>query len=374
MWEEPADRDRVVLTTFHRAKGLQWPTVIVAGLGAGLMPIAAAQTPAAIDEERRLFYVALTRSEEELWCSWFERTDDDAGQGGPPRGPSPWLAPVERTIARAREGGGPDGGGGGLGPGGRAPGAAGRGGGTHRLRPLAGSRGGTGQRRSCQHDLRGEVASLPGPIRQERLAAGGGRGRRRHGVSRRAAATLEGVACSRGADRRRRRTRARLHRGRPPHRVGVPGVRRLPRVRHRAGDPAAAAASRVAARGRIRHGGALGAHGTADVRVYREDQPQRLLRPFRPPTGHGADGVPGRREPARSIITRPGARLLHAPAGRWCAGRYRPPRSVLRGVAIRRGGQRHRRGPEADRAAAVLEGGRHRGRRIRVPDRNLPHL
>ena len=36
--DAPTDRDRVVLTTFHRAKGLQWPTVIVLGLGAGLMP------------------------------------------------------------------------------------------------------------------------------------------------------------------------------------------------------------------------------------------------------------------------------------------------------------------------------------------------
>jgi DNA helicase-2/ATP-dependent DNA helicase PcrA len=87
----------VVLTTFHRAKGLQWPTVIVLGLGAGLMPIASAQTPAAIDEERRLLYVALTRSEEELWCSWY---DDTPGPGGrAARGPSPWLAAMQRTIA-----------------------------------------------------------------------------------------------------------------------------------------------------------------------------------------------------------------------------------------------------------------------------------
>jgi DNA helicase II / ATP-dependent DNA helicase PcrA len=97
-WSRPEateDRDRVVLTTFHRAKGLQWPTVIVLGLGAGLMPIASAQTPAAVDEERRLLYVALTRSEEELWCSWYE----DAGSGARgTRGPSPWLAAIERTI------------------------------------------------------------------------------------------------------------------------------------------------------------------------------------------------------------------------------------------------------------------------------------
>ncbi|HSZ35952.1 MAG TPA: ATP-dependent helicase [Acidimicrobiales bacterium] len=94
---DPATQDAVVLTTFHRAKGLQWPTVLVLGLGAGLMPIASARTDAAIDEERRLLYVALTRSEDELWCSWFERTGENPN--GAARGPSPWLAPIERTVA-----------------------------------------------------------------------------------------------------------------------------------------------------------------------------------------------------------------------------------------------------------------------------------
>jgi DNA helicase-2/ATP-dependent DNA helicase PcrA len=96
--EDPAAVDHVVLTTFHRAKGLQWPTVLVLGLSAGLMPIASAQTDAAIDEERRLLYVALTRSEDELWCSWFERVGDDPS--GRARPPSPWLAPIERTVAQ----------------------------------------------------------------------------------------------------------------------------------------------------------------------------------------------------------------------------------------------------------------------------------
>jgi DNA helicase-2/ATP-dependent DNA helicase PcrA len=97
---EVADRDHVVLTTFHRAKGLQWPTVIVLGLHDGLMPIASALTPAAVEEERRLLYVALTRSEEELWCSWFSRTaDEDGPRPSVTRGPSRWLAPMERTIA-----------------------------------------------------------------------------------------------------------------------------------------------------------------------------------------------------------------------------------------------------------------------------------
>jgi DNA helicase-2/ATP-dependent DNA helicase PcrA len=100
--DDPAARDHVVLTTFHRAKGLQWPTVMVLGLGAGLMPIASAQTDAAVDEERRLLYVALTRSEDELWCSWFERSGD-ASSSSSGRGPSPWLAPIERTVAQLQK-------------------------------------------------------------------------------------------------------------------------------------------------------------------------------------------------------------------------------------------------------------------------------
>jgi DNA helicase-2/ATP-dependent DNA helicase PcrA len=98
---EEVNRDAVVLTTFHRSKGLQWHTVMIIGLSEGLMPIASARTPAAIEEERRLFYVALTRAEEELWCSWSAGEGSTSASGSPrSRGPSPWLAAVERTIAR----------------------------------------------------------------------------------------------------------------------------------------------------------------------------------------------------------------------------------------------------------------------------------
>ena len=105
-------------------------------------PSASAQTPAAIDEERRLLYVALTRSEEELWCSWFERTADDAARGVARREPSPWLAPDRAGDRRAPEGGGADGRRGGLGPGGRAAAAAsrGRGGRGRRTRPVRSDR------------------------------------------------------------------------------------------------------------------------------------------------------------------------------------------------------------------------------------------
>ncbi|HUI02416.1 MAG TPA: ATP-dependent helicase, partial [Acidimicrobiales bacterium] len=62
--------DAVELCTFHRAKGLEWPAVAVVGLEAGMVPIVHASAPEALAEEHRLLYVALTRAEDELWCSW----------------------------------------------------------------------------------------------------------------------------------------------------------------------------------------------------------------------------------------------------------------------------------------------------------------
>jgi DNA helicase-2/ATP-dependent DNA helicase PcrA len=94
------DEDRVALTTFHRAKGLQWPAVFVVGLSAGFVPIASARGAPARDEERRLLYVALTRAEDELTCTWARfRGGPDEASGGE-RVASPWLDPVERTARR----------------------------------------------------------------------------------------------------------------------------------------------------------------------------------------------------------------------------------------------------------------------------------
>ena len=87
--------DGVELSTFHRAKGLEWPAVAVIGLEDGMVPIAYATTPQAVAEERRLLYVALTRAEDELWCSW-ARTRR-AGDRTWRCDPSPLLAAVEEA-------------------------------------------------------------------------------------------------------------------------------------------------------------------------------------------------------------------------------------------------------------------------------------
>ncbi|HET9602324.1 MAG TPA: ATP-dependent helicase [Acidimicrobiales bacterium] len=58
--------DAVALLSFHAAKGLEWPTVVVIGAVAGVVPHSSARTSAARAEERRLFHVAVTRAEREL--------------------------------------------------------------------------------------------------------------------------------------------------------------------------------------------------------------------------------------------------------------------------------------------------------------------
>ena len=65
--------DAVELLTFHAAKGLEWPVVVVAGVEKGLVPHASATTAAARAEEVRLLHVALTRAEHGLHLTWARR-------------------------------------------------------------------------------------------------------------------------------------------------------------------------------------------------------------------------------------------------------------------------------------------------------------
>jgi DNA helicase II / ATP-dependent DNA helicase PcrA len=61
----------VTLASMHAAKGLEWDVVFVVGLVDGVVPIAQSLArPEAVEEERRLLYVAVTRAREQLTLSW----------------------------------------------------------------------------------------------------------------------------------------------------------------------------------------------------------------------------------------------------------------------------------------------------------------
>ena len=83
--------DAVTLATIHSAKGLEWDAVFVAGMHEKMMPISQARTPAEVEEERRLLYVAMTRARDELCVSWASAREPG---GRANRGSSPFLSPL----------------------------------------------------------------------------------------------------------------------------------------------------------------------------------------------------------------------------------------------------------------------------------------
>ncbi|QOG19238.1 3'-5' exonuclease [Bradyrhizobium sp. SEMIA] len=63
-----APQDGVALATYFKAKGLQWHTVILTSCNEGLIP----HKRAPVEDERRLFYVALTRASSNLVVSYLK--------------------------------------------------------------------------------------------------------------------------------------------------------------------------------------------------------------------------------------------------------------------------------------------------------------
>ena len=95
--------DGVTLASLHSAKGLEWDAVFVVGLVEGTLPTSYARTPDAVEEERRLLYVGITRARQWLSLSYAAARSP----GGRQRRPSRFLpvddAPAGRVPGGRRE-------------------------------------------------------------------------------------------------------------------------------------------------------------------------------------------------------------------------------------------------------------------------------
>ena len=95
LWDPRADR--ISLMTLHAAKGLEFPVVFIVGAEKGILPLTwGTPDEAALAEERRLFYVGMTRAEDRLFLSWAEKR---LWRGKVrEQSPSPYLAAIEAAL------------------------------------------------------------------------------------------------------------------------------------------------------------------------------------------------------------------------------------------------------------------------------------
>jgi DNA helicase-2/ATP-dependent DNA helicase PcrA len=95
------DADAVTMMTLHNAKGLEFPVVFITGLEEGLFPLSRVHDePDELEEERRLFYVGITRAERKLYMS-HARSRRRSGEAMPSV-PSSFLASIPPDMLEQR--------------------------------------------------------------------------------------------------------------------------------------------------------------------------------------------------------------------------------------------------------------------------------
>jgi len=92
------ESEMVTLSSVHQAKGLEWKAVFVIWMTDGMFPSSRSlESDDAIEEERRLFYVAVTRAKDELYLT-YPHMRLNAGYGEMMQRPSRFLAEVPKTL------------------------------------------------------------------------------------------------------------------------------------------------------------------------------------------------------------------------------------------------------------------------------------
>ena len=92
------DGEKMILSSVHQAKGLEWKVVFVLWLTEGMFPSArSAETPEGLEEERRLFYVAVTRCKDELYPTYPEMRLN-SGYGDAFQRPSRFLSEIPGGV------------------------------------------------------------------------------------------------------------------------------------------------------------------------------------------------------------------------------------------------------------------------------------
>ena len=92
-------QDKVKLMTVHAAKGLEFPYVFLCGMNEGIFPSRKVRTLPAMEEERRLAFVAMTRAEKRLFLSEAE----GRGIDGAPRYPARFLLDIDEGLLEHTE-------------------------------------------------------------------------------------------------------------------------------------------------------------------------------------------------------------------------------------------------------------------------------
>jgi len=95
------DADKVTLSTIHQAKGMEWPVVLVPWCSEGMFPSAKANEEGRLSEERRLFYVVVTRAKDHL-CLFSPMIRKMADGGMFPVDPSVFVKEIPPELVQTK--------------------------------------------------------------------------------------------------------------------------------------------------------------------------------------------------------------------------------------------------------------------------------